>query len=148
MGENLPRSTEIGTTQKSQDFKGQHLVEFQGRGLCVHVQTFCSLKWTATPLWSKQNIEENSGPAFYVLFAAGLPPVRTSKSSKNMKIDHCLVTTEEWSMKNDVKEFPTNAFGHIKFENVYNSTLKPAKVCNWIKILIMLTTRQQSQGFQ
>lgn len=57
---------------------------------------------------------------------AGLPPVRTNKSSKNMKIDH-LLTTKEWSMKNDVKEFPTNAFGHIKFANVYNSTLKPAK---------------------
>ena len=45
MGENLPRSTEIGTTQKERDkTKGQHLVELQGRGLCVCVQTFCSLK--------------------------------------------------------------------------------------------------------
>ena len=102
--------------------------------------------WNDLPLlYGENKIKENSGPTFYFLFAAGLPPVRTSKSSKNIKIDH-LLTTKEWSMKNDVKEFPTNAFGHIKFANVYNSTLKPAKVCNWIKILIMLITRQQSRG--
>lgn len=37
-------------------------------------------------------------------------------------------TTKGWSPKEDVKEFPTNGFGHIKFANAYNSSLKPAKV--------------------
>lgn len=46
----------------------------------------------------------------------GLPPVRTT-----------MATTREWSRIDDVQEFPTNAFGDIKFENEYNSTLKPAK---------------------
>ena len=44
------------------------------------------------------------------------------------KIDHRKATAKGWSPKNDIKEFPTNAFGHIKFVNAYNSSLKPSKV--------------------
>lgn len=62
----------------------------------------------------------------------GLPPVITT-----------MATTREWSRIDDVQEFPTNAFGDIKFENEYNSTLKPAKVCYSIKILVMLITWHQ-----
>lgn len=35
---------------------------------------------------------------------------------------------ENWSPKDDVKEFPTNGFGQIKFVNTYSSSLTPAKV--------------------
>ena len=45
------------------------------------------------------------------------------------KRDRKKITTEQWSPKDDVKEFPTNGFGHIQFTNAYNSSLKPAKVC-------------------
>ena len=57
-----------------------------------------------------------------------------------------MATSRGWSMKDDVKEFSTNAFGHIQFTNVDNSTLKPAKVCHGIKILIMLITWYQSKA--
>ena len=29
------------------------------------------------------------------------------------------ISTKDWSQKDDVKEFPTNGFGHIKFTNAY-----------------------------
>jgi len=56
---------------------------------------------------------------FYVLlsFFNGLPPNNTTDRTK------------EWSREDDVEESPTNAFGHINFENVDNSTLESAKVC-------------------
>ena len=44
------------------------------------------------------------------------------------KTDAKNTSTKDWSQKDDVKEFPTNGFGNIKFTNAYNSSLKPAKV--------------------
>ena len=44
------------------------------------------------------------------------------------KTDGKKTSTKDWSRNDDVKEFPTNGFGHIKFSNAYNSALKPAKV--------------------
>ena len=57
----------------------------------------------------------------------GLPSlVKTSRHQQ--KTNGKKTTAEKWSAKDDVKEFPTNGFGHIKFVNAYNSSLKPAKV--------------------
>lgn len=65
-----------------------------------------------------------------LLFFTDLPPlVKTSGYHMHQqKRDRKKITTEQWSPKDDVKEFPTNGFGHIQFTNAYNSSLKPAKV--------------------
>ena len=59
----------------------------------------------------------------------GLPPLVKTSGYPQQKVDHTRTTAKRWSPRNDIKEFPTNAFGHIKFVNAYNSSLKPAKVC-------------------
>lgn len=62
------------------------------------------------------------------LFILGLPPLVKTTGYLQQKTDRKKTSTKDWSPKDDVKEFPTNGFGHIKFTNAYNSSLKPAKV--------------------
>ena len=57
-----------------------------------------------------------------------LPPLVKTSGYHQQKRDRKKITTEQWSPKDDVKEFPTNGFGRIQFTNAYNSSLKPAKV--------------------
>jgi len=47
---------------------------------------------------------------------------------RQQKAERTKTSKKDWSPKDDVKEFPTNSFGHIKFTNAYNSSMKPAKV--------------------
>lgn len=57
----------------------------------------------------------------------GLPPLVKTTGYLQRKTDAKNTSTKDWSQKDDVKEFPTNGFGNIKFTNAYNSSLKPAK---------------------
>ena len=66
---------------------------------------------------------------FITLNIAGLPPLKKTRGYTPGKVYRRSKTNAQgWSAKNDIKEFPTNAFGHIKFVNAYNSSLKPSKV--------------------
>ena len=66
---------------------------------------------------------------FTILHIAGLPPLKKTSGYTPEKVyRRSKANAQGWSAKNDVKEFPTNAFGHIKFVNAYNSSLKPSKV--------------------
>ena len=66
---------------------------------------------------------------FIILNIAGLPPLKKTRGYTPGKVYRRSKTKAQgWSAKNDIKEFPTNAFGHIKFVNAYNSSLKPSKV--------------------
>ena len=62
------------------------------------------------------------------LLFTDLPPLVKTSGYLQQKRERKKITTREWSPKDDVKEFPTNGFGHINFTNAYNSSLKPAKV--------------------
>lgn len=57
----------------------------------------------------------------------GLPPL-TKTSRCEGKVYGIRTGPENWSPKDDIKEFPTNGFGQIKFVNAYSSFLTPAKV--------------------
>ena len=66
---------------------------------------------------------------FMILNIAGLPPLKKTRGYTPEKVyRRSKINAQRWSAKNDIKEFPTNAFGHIKFVNAYNSSLKPSKV--------------------
>ena len=73
---------------------------------------------------------------FTILNIAGLPPLKKTSGYTPEKVYRRSKTNAQgWSAKNDVKEFPTNAFGHIKFVNAYNSSLKPSKVSVFVQII-------------
>lgn len=58
----------------------------------------------------------------------GLPPLVKTAGYQHKRIGHRKTTAQgPWSPKSHIKEFPTNGFGHIKFVNAYNSSLKPSK---------------------
>ncbi|KAJ7392349.1 hypothetical protein OS493_012008 [Desmophyllum pertusum] len=57
----------------------------------------------------------------------GLPSLVKTSGYVQQKTGGRKTAAKGWSPKEDVKEFPTNGFGHIKFANAYNSSLKPAK---------------------
>ena len=73
---------------------------------------------------------------FIILNFAGLPPLKKTRGYTPEKVYRRSKTNAQgWSAKNDIKEFPTNAFGHIKFVNAYNSSLKPSKVYVFVQIM-------------
>lgn len=105
------------------------MVQLMYMHLYVIVKFYWPREFYSQQLSQWENFGGNKGDSFFII---GLAPLVKTTGYPQQKTNRKKTSTKDWSPKDDIKEFPTNGFGHIKFTNAYNSSLKPAKV--WMSV--------------